>query len=279
MSCPYRLLAVDLDGTLLDSKDQLPEANRAALHRAHQAGLVVCLTTGRCFSETRQVLEAVGLDLDVVVTAFGAIVSEARNGRTLYAQPLRPESLDRVCEFLAQRRCSFLLLHDGAEAAVDYSVLRLPRWCPGYDRWFEMVPCRLRDIEHWGGLAEPTYRVTLIEKPEFFRTIEPELAQVLPDSLVKSNAIYVPPYDVHVLEFFAPQVNKWFALQHLCRQQGIEPQEVVAVGDAINDLEMIRGAGLSFAMGNADERIKRLATRVTSTNDQAGVAQAINEIL
>ena len=165
------------------------------------------------------------------------------------------------------------------ESGLDYAVVRRKRWSAAYDRWFELLPCTWREVNHWKGLADLVYRVILIESAEYVRALAPEVAAALPPSLVKSNAIYIPPYDVHVLEFFDPQVSKWFGLQRLCAARGIAPEQVVAIGDAINDLEMIRGAGLSFAVGNADQRIKRLATRVTATNDQAGVAQAINEIL
>ena len=279
MSRPYKLLAVDLDGTLLDSTDRLPEENRAALHRAHEAGLIVCLTTGRCFSETRQVLQAIGLDLDVAVTVVGAIVSEVATGRTLHAEPIKPAALERVCRYLTERGLSFLLQHDGANCDVDYSVVRRRRWNASYDRWFEVLGCLGRVVEDWADLSEAVYRVTLIETPEFFKTFEPQAVKALPPELVNSNAIYVPPYGVHVLEFVDPQVNKWFGLERVCAARGIRAEEVVAIGDAINDLAMIREAGVSFAMDNADERIKRLATHVTSSNDQAGAAQAINQVL
>ena len=161
----YRLLAVDLDGTLLDSQSRVPPENRAALHRAHEAGMLVCLTTGRCYKEMRRIIDDIGLDLDVAVTVFGAIVSEARTGRTLHAQLIPPAALDRCCRFLEERGFSFVLLHDGSAGGVDYSVIRRGRWSPGYDRWMEMVPCRFREVGHWSDIAEPTYRVTFIETP------------------------------------------------------------------------------------------------------------------
>jgi Cof subfamily protein (haloacid dehalogenase superfamily) len=276
---PLGLLAVDLDGTLLDSQNRVPPENRAALHRAHEAGMVVCLTTGRCYKETRRVIEEIGLDLDVTVTVFGAIVSEAGSGRTIHAAPIPPEPLDRCCRFLARQGLSFVLLHDGTAADTDYTVIRGERWHPGYDRWKEMVSCTFREAGHWDDARETVYRVTFIETPDALRAMEPDLNAALPPSLLKSNAIYVHPYDVHVLEFFAPQVNKWYGLLHLCRDYRIAPERVVAIGDSINDLEMIQQAGLSFAMSNGDERIIQAAMHTAPGNDEAGVAWAVNRTL
>jgi hydroxymethylpyrimidine pyrophosphatase-like HAD family hydrolase len=143
----------------------------------------------------------------------------------------------------------------------------------------EMVPCVFQDALHWSDTDEPVYRITFIETPDALCSLEPALAAELPPSLVKFNSIYVHPYDVHVLEFFAPKVNKWYGLEHLCRDYDIAPQQVVAVGDSINDLEMIQQAGLSIAMANGDERIKRAAMQTAPSNDEAGVAWALNRLL
>ncbi|UCG32348.1 MAG: HAD hydrolase family protein, partial [Phycisphaerales bacterium] len=159
------------------------------------------------------------------------------------------------------------------------SVIRRRRWSPGYDRWMEMVPCQFREVGHWNDITEPTCRVTFIETLEGLRELQPAVSSELPPSLLKSNPIYVHPYDIHALEFFAPQVNKWSALQYLCRRQGIGPDQVVAIGDSVNDLEMIQHAGLSFAVANADDTIRRLANYTAPANDEAGVAWAVNRVL
>lgn len=276
---PCKLLAIDLDGTLLDSHNQLPPKNRDALHRAHEAGLKICLTTGRSFTEARPVLDSIGLDLDVAILTCGAIVSDPRTARTLHASPLHADTLERIASFFADRDFSFLLTHDVSTAGFDYSVIRRARWGPAYDRWFEMVPCDIREVPDWRGLPQRTYRLTLLETSELYRAIRPELARHLPPDLTKHNAIYVAPYDVHVLEFFAPHVHKWSALELLCRDYGIDAAEVVAIGDAINDLEMIRHAGLSFAVANACHEVRAAATHTVPSNDDHGAAIAIHRIL
>ena len=84
---PCELLAIDLDGTLLDSSHRVPPENRAALHAAHAAGIRIVLCTGRSFPETRPVLDEIGLDLDATVTVFGAVLTDVRTGRTLERLP------------------------------------------------------------------------------------------------------------------------------------------------------------------------------------------------
>ena len=79
----FKLLAVDLDGTLLDSAHRVPARNRAALHRAHQAEIKIVLCTGRSFTETRPILDEIGLDLDASVTAGGAILTDVATSKTI----------------------------------------------------------------------------------------------------------------------------------------------------------------------------------------------------
>ena len=279
MNTRCKLLAVDLDGTLLDSAGNLPEANRQALHRAHEAGTLVCLTTGRCYSETRPVIDLIGLDLDVAVVAFGAIVSEARSGRTLHAEPMNPSTVGRLSDFFIARRYSVLLLHDADAVGVDYSIVRREHWNPGIDRWFAKVNCRTRHIGHWREVSEPVVRVSLAEPPDRAERMMAEVHSAVPRELYKDNFVHVAPIDNWLLEFFAPVVNKWFGLEKLCARFGIARDNVVAIGDGVNDLEMLAGAGLSYAVANAPENVRAAAGRVTASNDDAGVARAIEEVL
>jgi len=276
---PYRLLALDVDGTLLTSANELPEANRLALHRAHRAGLTVCLCTGRSYCETRPVIEQIGLDLDVVVCVFGAIISDARTGQTLRRWPMARQTAVRLIGFLRSLGHPVLVLQDPTEAGTDYYYIPGQRNRPAYERWLRLTPTTIRQVETWPADAPEPLRIGIVEEPDRIEALRAELrAKFHPDEL-RHNAIFAPNYGLYVLECFAPEVSKWHALRQLAQDRGIRPEQIVAIGDDINDLEMIREAGLGVAMGNAVPAIRQVARAHTGTNDQAGVCAFIERLL
>ncbi len=279
MSAACRLLAIDVDGTLLDSSNRLPNANREALHRAHDAGLTICLCTGRCYTETRPVIEDIGLDLDVAICVFGAMMSDARTGRTLRRWPIPRKTVLRLLDFFTARGYPVLMLQDPTLAGVDYYQLAGSRNAKAYEQWLELVPTTTRHVTRWLDDAPEPLRIGVIEDPQEIDRVHAELIAEFPPTEVKCNAIFAPNYGLHVLECFAPYVNKWFAVSQLARDRGIDESQVVAIGDDVNDLEMIRFAGISVAMGNAVPGVRAAARYHTATNDEAGVAVFIDRLL
>lgn len=279
MSRLYRLLAIDIDGTLLDSRSRLPDANRAALHRAHEAGLFVCLCTGRSFTETQPVIEQIGLDMDAAICAFGAIVTDARTGRTMHRTPLPRPTAMRLLRFFGEAGRPALVLFDADRTGIDYFLVNGRHNIRAYERWLEVSPTRTRRGDALPDDLPDPLRVSVIEPPETIDRLLREAAAAFPPSEVKANPIFAPNYNFHVFECFAPQVNKWHGIRLLAADHGIDPAHVAAIGDDVNDLEMIRHAGLSAAMGNAKPVVKEAACLQTATNDEAGVAHFIDRLL
>jgi len=275
----YKLLAVDLDGTLLDSQGRLSAANRAALHRAHEAGLRVCLCTGRCLTETRPVIEQIGLDLDHAVVVCGAIVSDARTGATLHCDALDEAAADEICRFFLDRGYSVAVLHDAWSTGFDYSLVRGQTYHEGFGRWFSVMPCTVRPHATGQPWPAPPVRATVIESAGKLEALSPQVRAAFPADRTRFNFIHVPVYDVYVLEFFAPLVNKWYGVRKLCRRFGIAAAEVAAIGDAINDLELVAEAGLGLAVANACPPVLAAADVVTASNDEDGVTEAVERIL
>lgn len=279
MNLPYELLCLDVDGTLMNSRNELPDANRAALHRAHEAGLRISLCTGRALSETRGVLQAIGLDLDAGVFVFGAIVSALPAGRTLVRSPLPPALANRLVDFFQSRGFPLLVLYDPEEAGFGYQLVHGRRNAEAYEAWVRVTPVPLERVDGWQpGRHEPV-RIGIIEDPTHIASTLAELKAAFPAGDVKFNAIYAPNYKLHVVECFAPQVNKWHGIEQLCRLLGISGSRVVALGDDVNDVEMIARAGLGVAMGNAIEPVRAAARLQVAGNDAGGVAELIDRLL
>lgn len=275
---PYRLVAIDVDGTLLDSSHRIPAANRAALHRAHEAGLRVVLCTGRTFTETRPILDELGLDLDAAVCTFGATVNDARSGATWQRAALPGETAAQAAAWLARRGYSVLWMTDPNQAGHDGFLLPGARRHPGYDRWLERTPCRVRAVAAIEACDRPALRLSVIDDDAPLRATSEALAAEFGERLVH-NVLRAPAYEVTVVELFAPGVNKWTGIQALCRRWDIPESRTVAIGDDVNDLAMLRQAGLGVAMGNAAPAVRAVARWLTSAHDEAGVARVIEALL
>ncbi len=274
----YDLLALDLDGTLLDSQHALPEANRAALHRAHAAGLRIVLCTGRAFTETRPILDLIGLDLDATVTVFGALVTDAATGATLDRTPVPLDVAHAVTAWFQRDGFPVLWLTDPNEAGDDGFVLAGPRRHPAVDQWIERSPCVVRNVDRVPADTAAPVRLSIIDESDVLEGVSVRLRAAF-DGRLTHNVLHAPPYRLSLIEAFAPQVNKWYGVAKLCARWGIDPRRTIAVGDDVNDVEMLRQAGLGVAMGNAPPAVRAAAGRVTATNDACGVARVLDEVL
>jgi Cof subfamily protein (haloacid dehalogenase superfamily) len=275
MSTSFRLLAVDVDGTLVNSRQELPEAHRDALHRAHEMGVKVCICTGRSVAETRDVIGSVGLDLDDGVFTFGAIVSELPSGRTLHRTGMDEPLAGRVVSHFADRGHPVLVLYDPNEAGRDYRYLPGSRDVEAYERWIDMAPATVERLDAWTPVDALPVRIGVIVEPVDADAAIMSLEREFSAGELKFNSIYAPNYRMQVVECFAPQVNKWYGINLLAEDLEISPSQVVAVGDDVNDLEMIRHAGVGVAMGNATAAIKRAARWQAPSNDEGGLAAVV----
>lgn len=274
----WKLLAIDLDGTLLNSAHALPPENRAALHRIHAAGVRIVLCTGRAFTETRPVIEDIGLSLDATVTVFGALVTQVTTARTLYRTPIARPLADRVTHWLQERGFPVLWLTDPNEQGDDGFVLDGARRHPNVDAWVARTPCHVRCLPSIPPDAAAPLRISIIDDEDVLTQVSPELARAF-DGELTHNVLHAPPYRLSLIEIFDHTVNKWFGIEKVCRLWDIPQEAVVAIGDDVNDVAMLRNAGLGVAVANARPAAQAAAQRMTATNDECGVARLIEELL
>lgn len=274
----YELLAIDLDGTLLDSQHALPAENRAALHRAHESGIRIVLCTGRAFAETRPVLDEIGLDLDATVTVFGALVTDVATGRTLDRTPMSPAVAREATAWFQRLGYPVMWLTDPNEAGTDGYVLSGARRHPGVDAWLARTPCTVAEVDRLPDDCAAPLRLSIIDEGEILDELSARLRTTF-DGRMTHNVLHAPPYRLSLIEAFAPQVNKWYAVEKLCRWWGIDPGRTIAIGDDVNDVAMIAGAGLGVAVANARPVVQAAARRVVASNDACGVAQLLAEVL
>jgi len=258
-----KLIALDLDDTLLDHAKKISPRARAAIRSAVQQGVAVTLATGRMYCSALPY--ALDLDLDIpLITYDGALIKCCQSGETLAHRPLEVQTAAQVLALFKERGWyiqayvdDVLYVKERDEKARFYEGASAVAAVPIGERLYSLegAPTKLFSI------AEPQ------ELLEICATVKAMFADRLHVVLSSSN----------YLEMINPAVNKGAALAFLAERLGVKQSEVMAVGDSQNDLEMIEYAGWGVAMANAREEVKSAANAVTNFNNADGVAEAIEK--
>lgn len=259
----FKALAIDLDGTLLVG-DEIPQDNIRAVRAARDQGLRIIIATARW----SQYALRVARQLDIqgpVIACSGAQVHDAATGQDLFDQRIPLPCVQALYEICNAERCI-------ATVTVSHRVLLKLEGDPAGDLDAEFAPVRTLVAD-----AADLPRVAAIQGTRCNQRIRAELEERFRDSVNIYDSI--GPTGKLVLTLTGKTASKGLALEAACRHLGLQTTQVVAFGDAENDLEMFRRAGAAVAMGQADERTRAEATFVSRRNDEAGVAHAIDHLL
>lgn len=263
-----RLIAMDMDGTLLGGDHVLiPAGNIAALRSAAERGVKLAMASGRTWSLLTGAYEQLGV-LDYALVGNGAAVRDVAAGRTIYSHGMPNAQALEIIRLLHQWEIPFEVYCDGQNyvRSRDKLLVREHNMAE-YSDFFETktvfaeaLPEALagRDVEKFNCFWVP------VEKRE---ELEARVRQTGPVEIVTSFELN--------MEFAAGGVSKGAALQALAAHLGLEPREVMAFGDAGNDLEMLSWAGWSFAMENGTDEAKAAARYIAPANVDAGVGQMV----
>lgn len=297
----YRLVGIDLDGTLLGKDGRISPGNRVALQRARQAGVLIVPCTGRSWMESRRVLAGfdttlasnVALPLpgpfdvaqaSVGVFVSGAVVADLHSGRVLDRTTLDPQIALRVVRLLEDAPDAVLIFRDSQAVGHDYLVTGAGDVGENTRWWFSVTEVRvvtkpsvdLEDLTH-------TLRVGMVTPAAQARILCERIRAELGDQVVVHSfeAVQLPyrQESLHCVEVFAPNVDKWHGLLKVAERFHISTAEIAVIGDEFNDLGMMQRAACRIAMGNASELIKSHANYVTLDHDQDGVAYALDMLL
>lgn len=269
-----RLIAIDIDGTLLDSQSRLPAANIDALTEAVARGIEIVLVTGRTFHFARPLSEVLPPSV-VFIVSNGALVKTSR-GETVYARLLpRSAARDVLAATRAYRDAAALVFdRDGRRPTV---FERIDWEDPRRRRYYERNRAFLAEqapLE--AALTEDPVQIMFNGPIAAMRTLAATLA-ALPraaDRFSLARTEY-EGRDFCLLDVLAPGCSKGSTLAHWIGARGLGRDEVMAVGDNHNDREMLAFAGVPVVMGNAVPSLKAMGWPITGTNDEAGLATAI----
>jgi len=272
-----RLLGVDIDGTLLNPEFQISPADMAALRRARAAGVEVVVVTGRRHTFALPIVQQLGFDL-WVISSNGAI-TRSLAGETFHRDLLPVDTCRRLCTTMQEFRGNTVLTFD-QETKGAIVLEHMNELSASIQRWLEK---NLQFIEFVIPIEDSLTRnpVQAMFCGSILRMQE-ALARLSASNLDEDITVLRTEYearDLSMVDVLNQGCSKGHALQRWAHHRGIPREEVMAIGDNYNDIEMLAFAGVPFIMGNAAEELRREGWTVTRSNDQNGVAAAIEQVL
>ena len=269
-----KLISIDVDGTLINRQGDLTPATRSALQRAADAGIHVTLNTGRPLSESQALLKALPM-MRYVVLCTGAEVRDLQTGRIIASHGLTNEENRRLYDLLSPLDGMIQIFNefDGKLYNRAWDLARADRFCPpNLAKMCRETHVAVADLDAFmDGYTGTASKIHL-----FFPNHEEKLKAA---ALLKGLPFFVSESVPNDIEVMPLGVDKGTGLSALAEYLKITPAEVMAVGDGENDLAMLRYAGLSVAMGNACDTVKKTARVVTESNDEDGLAKAVERVL
>lgn len=266
-----KLIALDMDGTLLASDHStIPARNITALRAAAERGVHIAIASGRSWSLVRETAQSLGC-VSYAITANGAYTLQTATGREIASFPIAPDQAAQIVRILRRWGLSYELYMGPAnymEAAQLEDAAQLgfsPAFMEMFRRNTVLVPDMLTALQSAG-----------VGKFDIFRVPEDRWDQVMEELARTGPLLATSPLGGN-LELNAPEVHKGLALAALAGELGLEPGQVMAFGDADNDLGMLSYAHWSFAMENAVAEAKAAARFQTGRNDDGGVGMAVEQ--
>jgi len=272
-STRIRLIALDLDGTLLNSSAEIPDANLRAIQAATDAGIEVAIVTGRRFDFARPVAEQIPCALTMIVNN-GAVV-RSKDGTTHLRRLLpRETALDLMGQMERYRRRAALVFDRARENQVIYEEIEWhdPRRRAYLQRNREYI-AQVSPLEN--ALTEDPIQLMYTGEPAQMHAAEAVLRASPLRDFFSLAVTYYDRMNFGMLDVLHPGCSKGATLAQWSARRGYSRDEVMAIGDNFNDVEMLEFAGLPVVMANSVPELKNMGYRQTLSNDHAGVAAAI----
>lgn len=269
----YNLIAIDIDGTLLDSQNRIPRSVFPLLREAEARGIGVTLISGRPEMTVMPLMRELGLTLPCI-SSGGAQITDMATGESIASFRLERETVRQLAEIgrefgvrvMAMERQCLYFEGTAAELQLVHETVDIHLGNG------ESIKTRIVPVEDVVQAAPSPLKLTLSDKPARLVPVEERLrASNLPVYTTRSLPIY--------LESTNAQANKGVALQLLARHLGIPMERVMAIGDSPNDISMFRVVGTAVALNNAGPTVRQAAHQLAPSNDDEGVSWVLRELV
>lgn len=274
---PIRLLAIDIDGTLLNPQFQVAEGDLAALRRAHDLGVEVVLVTGRRHTFALPIAQSLGFDL-WLISSNGAI-TRSLSGETFHRDLLPATTARRLCGAMREFRGNTVLTFDTESKGaivlehMDDLTSSIQRWLEKNMNYIEFVIPLENSIT-----TDPVQAMFCGPISRMHEALAALSTSGLQSDITVLRTEY-PLRDLSIVDILNQGCSKGHALERWATYRGIGREQVMAIGDNYNDIEMLEFAGVPVIMGNASDDLKQNGWTVTLSNEEAGVAAAVERYL
>jgi Cof subfamily protein (haloacid dehalogenase superfamily) len=258
----YKLVVLDMDGTLLDNNHHVSKANNEAIHRLKRKGTSVVMASGRPFESIYPYIKDLGID-SPIIAANGALIKSPLTSEVYYSSSLPINLAKEIIEYGQENQYPISLYLDGEVHTLNESLVKV--------HW-ELEKINARLIDQFEGNRE-LFKIIYANTPQKIEEAYKHLEQKYKGKLyiTRSDAIY--------LDFMNTNVSKGKALHQLMDMMNISSQEVLVMGNSFNDIAMFEVAGLAIAMDNSPQEVKNAADFVTKSNNDDGVAYALDRYI
>lgn len=262
---PYRLVALDLDDTLLDSRQELSERNERAVRSVLKKGASVVLASGRIHSSAQRFADKLNLDAPII-SCNGAMVRTSRSNEIWLDESIPGELCIPVMDYCEQHNLQLNYYRDNVVYSKEYTS-----WLELYHKRTK-VPLKLIPDFYAQLRGLSSTKLVIVDSPERTDALAPVFREMFGERL------YITKTTDEYLEFMPPQANKGAALRLVAERLGVDMAETLAFGDGLNDIPLLQAAGLGVAVGNAKPALKAVAGRVIGHHDEDSVGAALEEI-
>lgn len=261
----YKMLAIDIDDTLINDEKEITEGTKQALADAMAQGVTVTLATGRMYASAKQL--AAQLELNVpLITYNGSLVKNSGDGRILYEQSVPQDAAAIIFDY-----CERNGLH--LQTYVD-DVLYVKEDNDKIKAYSELSKIPYTVYPHFSEFVnKPSSKLLIIDDPAKLDEVALELRGLI------EGQVHITKSKPHFLEIIHHHGTKGDALRYLAEQFGYDMSQTIAIGDGWNDREMLEAAGLGVAMGNAVAGLKEIADYVTLSNNEDGVKHVVDKFV
>jgi Cof subfamily protein (haloacid dehalogenase superfamily) len=278
---PIRLLALDIDGTLLDPQFKISAQNLAALRAAHRSGIEIMLATGRRHDYALPIAQELGFPV-WLISSNGAVIRSSA-GETFFTDLLPARTAAQLIQHMDAFRGHAVLTFDrqanvpGNDSLVLESADELNKTVA---RWMEMNLPYIKFVSPLeDALKEDPIQAMFCGRVARMEEAQQHLKQAAFMDKITVLKTQYDHRDLCILDILNRECSKGHALRRLAEERRVSREQIMAIGDNYNDLEMLEFAGLAVVMGNASEEMKLNGWKVTASNAENGVAQAVEEIL
>lgn len=267
-----KLVLIDIDGTLVRDDKTLPAENEEAIKEALQSGVLVTLVTGRNYGAAKEIIDKLQLDVPVVLQN-GAFIYRPYSGEVIRKVGLTGDVAKRVIHLCRQEGTFYILYRD---FLMQKDMLIDQDYDGPFSMYLKRNAVRLDRVEDVTSfISGEVAEVALLGNEDRILRVLRQLGDGDNFTVIKS----LTREDEAFYEIFGPKVGKGEALNYLCQHFGVSPEEVMFIGDAYNDIDIMLLVGFPVAMGNAVEEVKKFAKAVTKSNNEGGVAWAIRHFV